>query len=568
MPITELVEKVRSFSQAEYMSFTVRVPSIAADRALKITTAFRDAMRLSKYEGKYQPVFPIKVNHHNDIVRAVLATDPLYGLEASSKAEFQLIRNIAGQDKSRFLICNGTKDAEYLKMAVDARNAGQSVLVTLESASDAELVAKTYPDSGIPLGLRVKPYVETGGHWGAAGGRHSKFGMAAHDLLEAIGILRTSNLKKDVWSIHTHIGSQMSDLENARDLARFMTETYCWLVNKQTFTALRLVDLGGGLPVDYEGVRKDTPYETYAKNIVESVGSTCSEMGVKKLPILLTENGRAIAAHSSMVIVRTLAQRGSMTAGEAMTLEAADEVKRWANQIKNAKSLAGVVRVWSQLNKEMAGTTGDMDKLHQKESVLAWVKESIRRKVIEDGLTEADGTVPDWLVYPDIIAYGNFSVFGSCIDHVLVGQYFPLIPIAGLDRQPETTARLVDITSDSDGEISRFMRRKRAQGSELATADGRPLTGTKNEVAVGIPIPSIKTLTGSFFVVALTGAYQEVMASDPNLLGRLPDVVLAVKNGQVNIAWKRGDSGLASKLSQVGVQVGTFEPYSAGDEIG
>jgi len=562
----ELIERARSLSQNEFSSFNVRIPAFAAERAVRITAAFRNAMKQSKYEGKYQPVFPIKVNHHYDIVRAVLATDPSYGLEAGSKGEFLLIRNIVGQDKSRFLICNGTKDIEYLKMAMDAHNAGHGVIVTLESPSDVQLVAKCLPDGGIPLGLRIKPYVESSGHWAAASGRQSKFGMAAHDLLEVINILRTNNLKKDVWSIHAHIGSQVADPENARDLARFMTEAYWWLTDKQTFTALRFVDLGGGLPVDYEGTKKDGTCEAFATTIVESVKDTCTKLGVKRPPTLLTETGRAIAAHSSMVLVKVLDQRGPIPASETMTPETANDVNKWLKMARSAKSLAAVLRVWSRLNKELGDSTGDIDELHRRDQILAWVKGSIRKKVIEEGLVERDGTVPGWLIDPELIAYGNFSVFNSCIDHVLADQYFPVIPVAGLDKQPETTVRIADITCDSDGEISAFVRRERSQGVELASADGRPLTGMKNSITVGIPIPSTKTLRGSFFLVALTGAYQEVMASDPNLMGRLPDVVVAVRNGQVHIAWKRGDAGLASKLGQYGVQAGSFEPYSVGDE--
>jgi len=566
VPIPELVEKVRSVSQAESSSFTVRIPALAAERATKLATAFREAIRLSKYDGKYQPVYPIKVNHHYDIVRAILATDPLYGLEAGSKGEFLLIRSIVGQERSRLLICNGIKDTEYLKMAKDVQSVGQNVLVTIESASEAELVARSFPDGGMPIGLRVKPYVETSGHWRAAGGRSSKFGMAPRDLVQAMEVLRTNNLKKDVVSVHAHIGSQIADLGSVRDLARFMTEMYAWLISRQNLTGLRLIDLGGGLPVNYEGVRKDIAADQYARIIVESVSAACTELGISRPPTIMTETGRAVVAHSSMVLVRILGQRGSSPDGGAITIEVAEEARKWARLVKNAKSLASVLRVWARLNKETEGPTGDVDRLHHREQLLTMVKDSIRKKMIDDGLKDADGTVPDSILFPDVIAFGNFSVFNSCIDHLVVGQYFPVIPAVGLDKQPETTVRIADITADSDGEISAFVRREQPEERELATADGRPLTGPKNEIAVGIPIPSVKTLKGSFFVIALTGAYQEVMASDPSLLGRLPDVVVAFKSGQLNVACKRGDASLASKLSQYGLETGSFEPYSSGDE--
>jgi hypothetical protein len=267
-----------------------------------------------------------------------------------------------------------------------------------------------------------------------------------------------------------------------------------------------------------------------------------------------------------MVVVKVLDECGSTPATGTMTQETATEVSKWIRLVKNAKTLSAVLKVWSRLSKELGATTGDIEKLHHREQILALVKESMMKKVVEEGLGEPEGTAPDWLLSPDIIAYGNFSVFNSCIDHVLVGQCFPVIPVSGLDKQPETTVRIADITADSDGEISAFVRREQNGGKKLTTLDGRPLTGSRNSIVLGVPVPSIRNLRGSFLVVALTGAYQEVMASDPNLLGKLPDVIIAVKNGQLNIAWKKGDAILSSRLSQFGSEVGPFEPYSVGDE--
>src|SRR5689334_7600538 len=55
------------------------------------------------------------------------------------------------------------------------------------------------------------------------------------------------------------------------------------------------------------------------------------------------------------------------------------------------------------------------------------------------------------------IYYCNFSVFQSAPDVWAIDQLFPVMPIHRLDEKPETTARLADLTCDSDGMIDRFI---------------------------------------------------------------------------------------------------------------
>jgi arginine decarboxylase len=564
--LSSIVERFVKSSRAGCSSFTLRIPLFAAERAASLTKAFRDVMKELSYRGRYLPLFPMKVNQHYDVVRAVLASDPKYGVEVGSKTEFLMARSILGQDKSRLIVCNGIKDRKYLRMIENAHDAGHSLLMCVENVPEVHLLVKSFPHGGIPIGIRVIPYVEPGGHWGASGGRHSKFGLTIHDLKTVIDVLRNNDLKKDVCSIHGHIGSQVTDLGSLRELAVFMMKVYSWLERERGLTGLKMVDLGGGLPVDYEGIHHDVTLDSYAKTVVETVSTACGNLGLTMVPSILTETGRAVTAHSSMILVRVLGHKRSSPAAGILTPNASEQIAKWTRTVQKAKDIAGILRAWSRLNKEIGSAAGNIDALEQREQVLAHVKEIIRKRIVEFGQSAANIIPPEWSVYPDVIALGNFSVFNSCLDHILADQHFPVIPITGLDREPETLVRLVDMTCDSDGEISTFVRRENIDGAQLVTSDSRPLTGPKSETAVGIPIPSVEALKGSYFLIALTGAYQEAMASDPSLLGKLPDAVVGFKDNQVFVACKNGDLSLTSKLRQNGFEVGSFDPYYTGEE--
>ncbi len=564
--LSSIVERFVKSSQADCSSFTLRIPLFAAERAANLTKVFRDAIKESSYRGRYIPLFPMKVNQHYDVVRTVLASDPMYGVEVGSKTEFLMARSILGQDKSRLIVCNGIKDRKYMRMIEDAHDAGHSVVVCVENVPEAHLLGKSFPHGGIPIGIRVIPYVEPSGHWGPSGGRHSKFGLTIHDLKAVVDVLRNYDLKKDVCSIHGHIGSQVTDLGSVHELAIFVMKVYSWLERDGGLTGLKMIDLGGGLPVDYEGSHDDITVDKYAKTVVETVSTACGNLGLTMVPSILTETGRAVTAHSSMILVRVVGHKRSSPVTGTLTAKASEQIAKWTKAVQKAKDIPGILRVWSRFSKEVESAASNIDELEKREQVLACMKEVIRKRIVEFGQSTADIIPPEWSMYPDVIALGNFSVFNSCLDHILVNQHFPVIPITGLDRQPETLVRLVDMTCDSDGEISTFVRREHNDGAQLITSDWRPLTGPKSETAIGIPIPSVEALKGSYFLIALTGAYQEAMASDPSLLGKLPDAVLGFKDNQVFLACKSGDLSLTSKLRQNGFEVGSFDPYFAGEE--
>ena len=109
--------------------------------------------------------------------------------------------------------------------------------------------------------------------------------------------------------LHFHVGSQVG---NIRQLKAALVEAARIYVDLHRRGAgLKYLDVGGGLGVDYDGSQSDTAssmnytVQEYANDVVFHVQTVCDEAAVPH-PQLISESGRAIAAHHSVLVVETL----------------------------------------------------------------------------------------------------------------------------------------------------------------------------------------------------------------------------------------------------------------------
>jgi arginine decarboxylase len=283
---------------------------------------------------------------------------------------------------------------------------------------------------------------------------------------------------------------------------------------------IEFLDVGGGLGVDYDGSRSafdsSTNYtlQEYTNDIVFYVADVCNTENVPH-PDIISESGRAIVAHHSVLIVEVFGTIEKIRPGEFL--------KYGDNEHAIVRELLDIKKNLSKLNKAEAYhdalerredaqhmfTLGMMD-LPDKAKIedLYW---QISRDVVESFKGQA--YVPEEIrTLEDTLAdqyLCNFSVFQSLLDHWALGQLFPIMPVSRLNERPTREGTLVDITCDSDGAVNKFIDFRDVR-------DTLPLHKL-NSNGNGNPEPYYI----GFF---LMGAYQDIMGDLHNLFGRVNEV--------------------------------------------
>ncbi len=546
-------------------SFTLRIPQLISSQVLRLRAAFENARNELEYNGRFLAVYPVKVNQRYDCVAAVIASDKEYGLEAGTKAELLLIKRIISNEKHRRIVCNGAKDPEYLKMIHECIKEGYNMTISIESLHEASLIIDRFNPDETELVLRLKPYIEVEGHWSHSIGRDSKFGLSVHDLYDVIDLFKRTGFINSVTTILAHVGSQIEDVTSFRRFGRYMTRIFHQL-RRMGLENLKIIDFGGGLAIDYTSSNLPDFMETYARMLIEGIKEGLSEVSTEVEPDILIEAGRGITALGSLVIVKALEVRSVFPHRDGLSEEYDKKKIAWTKRIQETTTLKELIDVWNEFHTELSSEDPLLTKTLDDEALVGELervtREHIAKVLVARGERDFKQFKPNRdLWYPEHIVIGNFSVFNSIGDYVLVDQHFPIIPIRDLNVRPETTVRLVDITCDSDGECSRFFRP--AYDMILFTRDHRPLTMPTSQFNQGIPVGILGNVQGSCFVIALTGAYQDVIEMDHNLLGDLPDVQITVNdNGEWTLLWLEGAETMQEILREVGFDIETkYDPY-------
>ncbi len=551
----ELVSKINienGEKTAYTSSFTLRMPQLIHYQIKKLKSAFYKVMGELGFSGQFGAVYPVKVNQRKDCVIPVLQADRGYGLEAGTKAELFLIKSVIKDEKDRLIICNGAKDPEYLRTIEQFVKEGYNIAISIESLHEARLIVDLLDSHETNLVLRMKPYLRVRGHWSHSAGRDSKFGLSIHDLFDVISLLKERGFEDSVSTILGHVGSQITAIEDFHGFSKFMTKVF-YELKDEGLDRLHRIDFGGGLPIDYTSSHEENLMELYAQSIIGGIMEAMKELDERRMPPdVMIESGRGITALYSMVVIKALEVRSVFPPSNGLSDELEAEKKNWTTKMSQSTSFTELVDVWNEFLSNLSSTTDSLDSLREKEQYIGEMRAEMRRNLARVGSKSlrSDRIIED-IWHPDYIVIGNFSVFNAAGDYVLVQQHFPIIPIRDLHVRPETTIRLADITCDSDGEISQFHRKD--VGEVWFTRDYRPVAMPDQEMGTGIPVGYLKNVQGSYFVITLTGAYQDVIEMNHNLLGDLPDVELILTpEHDWKVTWVSGAQAMDDILEDMG----------------
>ena len=520
----------------------LRVSSFLEHGIRHINDSFAEAIAQAEYRGVYRGVYPIKVNQQAQVIDRIVkfGHEYSYGLEAGSKPELviALAHRLA---KDALIVCNGVKDAEFIRLAILSLKLGFNTVIVLESPKELETVLEVVAELGQEplLGVRVKLTNQISGNWSESSGDRSTFGMQTDQLVAVVDKLRDAGLLHCLKLQHSHLGSQIPDVNDVRrtvgEACRYFTEL------TRVGAPLTHLDLGGGLGVDYTGEKTASDNSInysvaeYCTNVVETVAYAMDEANLDH-PILVTESGRAVVATSSMLIFNVL---------EATLYDAPDAPALCSDDHHLVSDMAEIIEYLSperlqeclndasfyrnELRALFRRGYIDLRQMARAEQVFLHLMSKIKLMV---PLAESSPEIDAFLEKLVDIYHCNFSLFQSLPDVWAIDQLHPVVPLQMLNKEPDRRAVLSDITCDSDGKVDQFI-----------LADG---------VSSSLPVHTLEDGKPYYMGVFFVGAYQETLGDLHNLFGdtNVATIDLRADGGFDLLQEQEGDT-IAQVLSYV-----------------
>jgi len=507
----DLYELVTSLQQRSLaLPLLIRFSDILEHRIERLNACFAKAIARYNYDGIYKGVFPVKCNQQKHLIEDLVKFGKPYqfGLEAGSKPELMIAIAMLN-NPGALLICNGYKDREYIETAMLAQKLDQTPIIVLEQIEEVEIAIAAAQSLGIKpnLGVRAKLNAKGIGRWGVSSGDRAKFGLTVPEIIMVVDRLREVDMLDCLQLLHFHIGSQISSISVIKDAIGEASKIYVELV--QLGANMKYLDVGGGLGIDYDGSQtnfhasKNYDLQNYANDIVAEVRESCNEKNIP-VPTLISESGRAIASHQSVLIFDVLSTcevrtdlpqavtipehqivRNLWETYESITPENYREAFYDANQFKD-----------EALSRFKFGYLTLTERSRAEQLYWACCQKILdiakREEYMPEDLEELEQIMAS-------IYYINLSVFQSVPDSWAIDQLFPIMPIHRLGEQPTRRGILADLTCDSDGKIDQFIDLK--------------------DVKHVLELHPLEAEKPYYLGLFLGGAYQEIMGNLHNLFG-------------------------------------------------
>jgi len=355
--------------------------------------------------------------------------------------------------------------------------------------------------------MRVKLAARGSGRWQSSGGYRSKFGLTVDEILKGLEELKARGMEDCFQLLHFHLGSQIPNIRIVKAALNEAARVYVELV--RAGAGLLYMDVGAGLGVDYDG--SQTNFESsvnytlqeYANDVVYHLQTVCDEAKVPH-PTIVSESGRAIVAHHSLLVFNVLGVSGFGN-GNVPVQPTPDMEQPLVDLIEtyNGLSIRNLTESYHDAQQALdmamnlfSGGYLPLDQRSQAENLYFAICMRIKKLLqgqdeVPEDLQNLDDALSDTY-------FCNFSLFQSIPDSWAIKQLFPIMPIHRLNEQPTQHAVIGDITCDSDGKVDQFIDRR--------------------DVKRSLPL---HPFTGSpyYLGVFLIGAYQEILGDLHNLFG-------------------------------------------------
>lgn len=486
-----------------------RFPQILEAQIKALNGAFSNSISEYKYNSTYQGIFPMKVNQRKEVIEEIVKSGKKYsmGLEVGTKAELLAALSFELSPEA-LLICNGFKDDEYLRLALNATKLGNKVVIVIDEFSETKRLLEISKQMNVKplIGIRVKLYSKGSGRWVESGGETAKFGLTTTEILECIKVIGEHNMLEQLQMLHFHIGSQITEIRRIQKAVKEAARVYAKIKLKHIH--IKYFNIGGGLGLDYDGSKTSSDasanytMQEYANNVVYSLKEVCDEESVSH-PIILSESGRAISAYHSLLVINIKGNKnGNFNKPVEIRGNEPHIIKELYDGLREI-NIKNYIEFYHDalLHREELLSLFNLGELEledkSKGEILFWqICEKAAAFAKETGNKSDDFEDLNKLLSKKYI--GNFSVFQSVPDFWAIKQLFPVVPVSRANEKPGEYGTIMDITCDSDGEIDKFVDLK--------------------DVKEVLELHDLNN--GSYYLaVLMIGAYQDTIGDYHNLFG-------------------------------------------------
>ncbi|CAD6242769.1 unnamed protein product [Miscanthus lutarioriparius] len=338
-----------------------------------------------------------------------------------------------------------------------ARSIGLNTVIVLKQEEELDIVVDASRRLAVRpvVGMRTKH----ASHFSSTSGEKGKFGLNATQILSVIPT--TAPFSDGVGEA---------------------TQIYCELARLSM--DMRVIDVGSGLGIDYDGTHSAQTdmsmaysLEEYVAAVVAAIGRVCDRKGVQH-PIICSESGRALVSHHSVLVFEAFLATAPGILDVATTYLLDELTDDCHADYRNVMTTA--VRAEAALRRAVQGGVLGREYLAAVDTFCELIARGI-------GAPEPPRTY-----------HINLSVFTSLPDMWAIGQQFPIIPIQRLQERPAIDGVLSDLTCDSDGKVSEFIGGRHS-----------------------LPLHELPThaTCGYYLGMFLGGAYQEALGGLLHLFG-------------------------------------------------
>ncbi|EDN69139.1 Arginine decarboxylase [Beggiatoa sp. PS] len=421
------------------------------------------------------------------------------------------------------VICNGYKDREYIRLALIGQQIGLRTYLVIEKASELELIIEESQNFKVTprLGVRVRLASIGKGQWQNTGGEKGKFGLSATQVQEVFTRIQEAGLTDSLQLMHFHIGSQIANIRDVQTALREAARYYAEL--RALGAPIQIIDVGGGLGVDYDGTRSRTAcsinysIQEYANHVLHEFSTLCNALDLPQ-PDIITESGRAMTAHHAVLITNVIdvepapgdEQPEPPTDDEPTIIQDLWHGLTHLNQRSALEAYHDAIYWLSEAHSMFTHGVLNLTQRARAEQLYYATCWQVRIMLQTQSHSRASREVLDELNEKLSDKYfGNFSLFQSVPDAWAIDQLFPIVPLHRLNECPDRRATLQDLTCDSDGQFENYVNSE----------------GVNTSLPLHKPISDQSYLLGIFLV----GAYQEILGDMHNLFGDTYSVNVHIK---------------------------------------